>query len=84
MPYLTKEDKERLGMLPFPQNGGELNYMITKIIKDYMGKLSLEPKLNYQAINDVVGALECAKMEYYRRKAVPYEAKKIDENGDVY
>ena len=85
MPYLKKKDKERLDSVPVPQNGGELNYLITKIIQDYVGKVTLDGnKLNYQAINDVIGALECAKLEYYRRKAIPYENLKLSINGDVY
>jgi len=40
--------------------------------------------LTYQTINDVIGALEGAKMEFYRRVAVPYEEGKIILNGDVY
>lgn len=31
----------------------------------------------------MVGVLECAKLEAYRRIASPHEDKKIDENGDV-
>ena len=31
-----------------------------------------------------MGALECAKLELYRRVAAPYEDVKIMENGDVY
>lgn len=31
-----------------------------------------------------MGAVEGAKTEFYRRIAVPYEEKKIRENGDVY
>lgn len=89
MPYLTKEDKERLNAVPVPQTGGELNYLITKLIRDYIGKIGfndkLEPnKLNYQAVNDVLGALEGAKLEYYRRIGVPYENTKLSTNGDVY
>jgi len=32
----------------------------------------------------VIGALEACKLEFYRRAVVPYEDKKIKENGDVY
>jgi hypothetical protein len=41
-------------------------------------------KLSYQTINDIVGALEGAKLEFYRRVAVPYEESKRRINGDVY
>lgn len=40
--------------------------------------------LSYADINEAIGALECAKLELYRRIAVPYENRKLAENGDVY
>jgi len=40
--------------------------------------------LSYTQINAVIGVLECAKMELYRRIAAPYEDKKSRESGDVY
>lgn len=72
MPYLNETD--------FNSPAGELNRAITKIIIKYLH----DQKLRYQTINDVVGALDCAKQEFYRRIAVPYEDKKAKENGDVY
>jgi hypothetical protein len=59
---------------------GELNYAISMIVKYYF-------RLNgadYQAINDIVGALEGAKTEFQRRVVAPYEDGKIDSNGDMY
>lgn len=38
----------------------------------------------YVELNEVVGALESAKLELYRRIVGPYEDKKSAENGDVY
>lgn len=40
--------------------------------------------LKYDTINDILGALEGSKLEFYRRIAVPYENVKLAENGDVY
>jgi len=80
MPYITDYDKaltEAVG----PATPGELNYAITRLIKQYLATHLI---LNYQTINDVVGALEGAKLEFYRRIAVPYENEKIVINGDVY
>ena len=48
------------------------------------GYFSFENLLKYSEINSVIGVLECAKMELYRRIAAPYEDKKCEENGDVY
>lgn len=59
---------------------GELNYGFSCLIDQYMAVKGL----SYQTINDIVGALEGAKLEFYRRIAVPYEEKKLEENGDVY
>lgn len=58
---------------------GELNYFLTKIILQYLGE---QP--NYQKFNDVMGVLECAKQELYRRQIAPYENEKKDQNGDVF
>ena len=62
------------------QHVGELNYLITGLCSHWFQTHGA----NYQAINDVLGALEGAKLEFYRRVAAPYEDKKIKENGDVY
>lgn len=61
-------------------SNGELNYLITLLGNMYLdahGK-------SYNTVSDVIRAMECAKLEFYRRVAAPYEDKKIEENGDVY
>ncbi len=58
---------------------GELNYLFTKIAKHYI----YAKGISYTAINDVVGALEGAKLEFYRKTVSEYEEEKIKENGDV-
>jgi hypothetical protein len=63
-----------------PQNAGELNYAVTNLVLGYIAQHGK----NYQHINDVIGALEGAKLEFYRRLVGPYEDTKIAENGDVY
>lgn len=62
------------------QTVGELNYQITELCKQYLSLFGEK----YQTVNDIVGALECAKAEFYRRVAAPYEDTKIAANGDVY
>ena len=59
---------------------GHLNYIISKIINDTLKRQGLR----YQNINSIICALDCCKMELYRRIASPYEDLKIQENGDVY
>lgn len=81
MPYITVERRADLyDPTEQAENAGELNYLFTCIAIRYLrhkGK-------NYQHLNDIVGALEGAKLELYRRVAAPYEGKKIADNGDVY
>lgn len=80
MPYIDDIAKEQITLEGrVPQTAGELNYTITEIIDIYF-----QDHPNYQGINDIVGALEGAKLEFYRRIAVPYEDQKIRQNGDVY
>jgi hypothetical protein len=64
-----------------PETPGELNYMISKTVDEYLVR---KGTLRYAHLNEVIGALECAKLELYRRIAVPYEDQKITESGDVY
>ena len=82
MPYINQEIRDALTPRTSvdPGTPGPLNFQITKLIKNYIEINGL----CYQNINDVVGALECAKAEFYRRVAAPYEDTKIEENGDVY
>lgn len=85
MPYInkTKRDmikKERFIDLLYIDTAGDLNYSITEMIKSFM----VRKGLTYQTINDIVGALECSKLEFQRRVVGNYEDTKIKENGDVY
>ena len=80
MPYISTEDRNDLDNGAMPENAGELNYMISALLDDYL----VEKGKNYANINEVIGMLECAKLELYRRVAAPYEDEKIDQNGDVY
>lgn len=84
MPYIKQEDRNGLDTITefasdAPKNAGELQYVFAIIIKSYLGKV-----YRYQDLNDVIGALEGAKLEFYRRVVAPYEDTKIKENGDVY
>lgn len=84
MPYIKETDRMRLldqtlaGCSPL--TAGELNYCITRLVTNFAGP----SHFSYQTANDVVGALEGAKMEFYRRVVSGYEDLKIQENGDVY
>jgi hypothetical protein len=79
MPYITIEARREVANVG-PTTAGELNYAISLLLQDYWQNHGQ----NYQAINDIMGALSGAGAEFYRRIAVPYENKKIFDNGDVY
>ncbi len=80
MPYIDKKRREELDLKFDPKTAGEINYVITNQLVNYIF-LNGE---SYQTFNDIIGALEGAKLEIYRRVIVPYENIKASENGDVY
>ncbi len=87
MPYIpqTRRDEidleliaERLNWVP--ENAGDLNFLVSTFIANYIK----EKGLKYAVVNEMIGALECAKMELNRVIIGPYEDRKIAENGGVY
>ena len=81
MPYIEKALRapidEHVDKLTL-NSPGELNYAITKLIMGYT-----KNRVRYSTINDVVGAIECAKAEFYRIVVAPYEDLKIVQNGKI-
>lgn len=55
---------------------GNMNYSLTRLIRLCYGT-------SYEDINDVIGMLECVKLEHYRKIAGPYEDQKEFENGHI-
>lgn len=87
MPYIKQEHRRTWNDLTIDETEedysldiGELNYIMTKWCLVYLSQRDKK----YEAYNAVIGALECCKLEVYRRAVAPYEDKKIKENGDVY
>lgn len=80
MPYIDPKRREPLIESHDARSPGELNFLFTRHITAYIEGQGL----SYQTINDVLGALDGARQEFYRRVAAPYEDRKIAENGDVY
>lgn len=83
MPYIQRMRRGDLEPSPRvfpPMNAGELNFQITRVIEQYR----FQHGDSYGIFNDIIGALESAKLEFYRRVVAPYEDKKRAENGDVY
>lgn len=87
MPYIQKSERKKFDLHldrlievlsasdPFNIDGN-LNYIITKILKAIY-----TPR--YFNFNRAIGVLESCKLEFYRRAVAPYEDKKIEEHGDV-
>jgi len=62
-----------------PENiAGNLNYVITAVLKRLIAK-----NKKYKRMNDLIGALECCKLELYRKVCAEYEDLKETENGPV-
>ena len=89
MPYIKPEDREiyepmidvLMNKLRYSENWkGDLNFIVSTILNDLLTAYGT----SYSMLNDMVGVLECAKLELYRRMAAPYEDEKIEDNGDVY
>lgn len=82
MPYISEQTRDNL--IPYSESSattpGELNFQISILIDQYLHRKGK----NYENLNAVIGVLSCAKMEYYRRIAAPYEDEKIQQNGDVF
>jgi hypothetical protein len=85
MPYVTQDVRDALdadlaaGRQPQMSVPGELNYVLTIMIRYY----EQQHGKSYGTINDIVGALDSCKMEFYRKIAAPYEDTKEKLNGPV-
>ena len=55
-------------------------FLITHMLTEY----AKDKTINYTLLNEIMGVLESAKQEFYRRMVVPYEDEKKEQNGDVY
>lgn len=83
MPYIPFERREDLEGGSIPVSPGELNFIITDAITNYL-RWRRGGDYNYEVLNEVMGVLESAKLELYRRIVAEYEDTKREENGDVY
>lgn len=92
MPYIKEEFRKELRPLidalgekvneihkkyPEQTRDGLMNFSLSELIA------MVYPNARYTDMNEVVGMLECCKLEYYRKKASPYEDKKEEENGSI-
>lgn len=88
MPYIRQDRRDRIdaameelldALTDLGQEPGDLNYVITRIIHDNINQTGM----SYINLNTVMGVLESATQEFYRRIVAPYEDQKIESNGDV-
>ena len=84
MPYIKQDDRHTFeshiqNLAADAKNAGDLNYIITKMLHLYIKKKGLR----YSNCNEVIGGLECCKLEMYRVLVGRYEDEKIVENGGV-
>jgi hypothetical protein len=92
MPYIKQDFRDELVPLidalakkineineknPAQTRDGLLNYSLTEIMNQVF------PDARYTDFNEIIGFLECCKLEYYRKKIAPYEDLKETENGPV-
>ena len=91
MPYIAQEKRALLEhslaslaariVVEEPKSqAGVLNYCISALLNEVLKTNGL----NYRNINELIGVLECAKLELYRRVASPDEDEKIQSNGDDF
>ena len=85
MPYIKNVERDLFDrqicdlITSLENNPGQLNYVITKLLHEHLELFGVK----YKNINQVIGVLECAKQELYRKVAVPYEDLKRMENGRI-
>jgi len=87
MPYIPKKSREEIDIyldkliawMPelSDKTVGDYTYIIYKLL------LKAVHKKKYYKYAMVLGILESAKIEFYRRQITRYENKKIKENGNV-
>lgn len=84
MPYIKQDSRHVFeshiqNLANDAENAGDLNFIITRMLHLYLKKKGLR----YANCNEVIGALECCKLEMYRVLVGRYEDEKIVENSGV-
>ncbi len=81
MPYIQPEQRKKIDecLKDLVSTPGTLNYTISKMCHNYIENFGL----SYNTLNEVIGVLECAKLELYRQIVAPYEDQKKLKNGPV-
>lgn len=90
MPYIPQDQREGVDAGSKPIHPGELNYLISKTCWEYLTRRGFPRPgeggypYSYADLNEVIGVLECAKQELYRRVLAPYEDGKKQSHRDVF
>ncbi len=79
MPYIKKDQRQKIAKGQKPSNPGELNYKVTTLLLQYLK----DKGTSYATFNEILGVLNAVNQEFYRRWVAPYEDQKIQENGDI-
>lgn len=84
MPYINQRDRDFFEpsldeIVDSIQDPGDVCFCIYYILQ----KVCKKDSTRFKTISSLIGEVECAKMEFYRRIVAPYEDIKINENGDV-
>lgn len=80
MPYIPYDIRAKLDDgSQSPATPGELNYLLTQIVLDYLPGMP-----RYEDYNAVLGVLAAMQHEIYRRMVAPYEDIKRAENGEIF
>jgi hypothetical protein len=91
MPYILPENRPQYeGLIkslahticeatPDPtKRAAHLNYVVTRLLLDTYGR-----DLAYWQHNEIIGMLECCKLEFYHRRTGPFEDTWFEKSGDV-
>jgi len=76
--FLTSRTYQELLDISNTMSAGDLNFLISTLCWFRFAKGQ-----SYQTGNAIVGILECAKLEFYRKLLAEYEDLKIKENGTL-
>jgi len=90
IPYIKSRDRVRIefctgkinpigALIGAINTEGDLNYVITRLCHKFLEKKGKK----YSTLNTIIGVLECAKQEFYRKVCSPYEDLKEKENGSL-
>jgi len=76
MPYIPQDRRDGIALELgadrldwIPSNAGDLNFLVSTFIANYIRANGLK----YANVNEMIGALECAKLELNRVIIGPYE-----------